>query len=496
MISISIINNKCPFCNSMLRDQIVKCPESIILECKECQKCKKYFYNENYYNLLEKLANKYGRKINSRVYLISKVYSQQTFDKYTKRKKNKKSKIIPVNNYDCIYHINGKCFYKYQKSRRLKECIGKLHCDNYTYSSPEQFGIKIFTQNNKINILIIICQIQMDSFLNDENKILYFFRNTRLRGKSVYLHLSFDNSISYDLFCKNEIKNMKIKNHKLLILLDNPLELQKIMMVPFRKIKKYIAIPFYFYEMGMESKGQIIISKEKLFHSIKSNTKTDENRKQYDIENKSNNEDKNTTIKKKVEKRHIVTVTKKEVGVSVIVLSENKKCLYNEHDLFDVSAKIRIVISSGKIIDYFIPAAYCSQCDKFYCIKSDFNIAKKRGVILCPIENEIHIASGNTWRKTASSNESKIHQMGYNVQKNFDYTVEQRRVILANIIENTNITKHEIQSLLNRFIHQHQKQKNYALCVSKWREDLEFISSYKKGDIPEVIVNNFIVKHS
>ncbi len=78
--------------------------------------------------------------------------------------------------------------------------------------------------------------------------------------------------------------------------------------------------------------------------------------------------------------------------------------------------------------------------------------------------------------------------MGYNVQKGFGLTNNQREIILANIVENTNITKHEISSHIQRCINQHKKQQNYKDAVQCWQHDYEFVSNYKHGDLPEVII--------
>ena len=61
------------------------------------------------------------------------------------------------------------------------------------------------------------------------------------------------------------------------------------------------------------------------------------------------------------------------------------------------------------------------------------------------------------------------------MQRGSNYTKEQRQLILANIMENTNISKHEIESCITRPMMQHKNQPNYAEAVLAWRQDLVFI---------------------
>lgn len=65
--------------------------------------------------------------------------------------------------------------------------------------------------------------------------------------------------------------------------------------------------------------------------------------------------------------------------------------------------------------------------------------------------------------------------------------------ILANILENTDITRYEIESCISRPMNQHKNQLNYSEAVLAWKEDLEFIKSYKLGDIPEVVIEKIII---
>lgn len=181
------------------------------------------------------------------------------------------------------------------------------------------------------------------------------------------------------------------------------------------------------------------------------------------------------------------------VGVTTIVLSDNRKCTNNNHNIIDLNAKIRIAQTNGKLLICDIPAAYCKECDTYFVLKKDYKVAKSNGKILCPIIDLTQDGEKKNKGKNLSSSESRIHQLGYNVQRGSNYTREQRQLILANIIENTNISKHEIESCIVRPMMQHKTQPNYADAVLAWQQDLEFIKNYKHGDIPEVIIDRIVI---
>lgn len=183
-----------------------------------------------------------------------------------------------------------------------------------------------------------------------------------------------------------------------------------------------------------------------------------------------------------------------EVGITAIVLNNNRKCTNENHHIQDIQAKLRIALNpSGKIVNYNIPAAYCKICDAYFVLKKDFKRAKEYGVILCPVIDRTKIYATSFKAEYQIGNESRIHHLGYNVKKGNGLTDSQRHVVLANIVENTDISKYEITSNINRCISQHKKQPNYSESVKNWKNDLEFINNYELGDMPEVIINKVII---
>lgn len=180
--------------------------------------------------------------------------------------------------------------------------------------------------------------------------------------------------------------------------------------------------------------------------------------------------------------------------ITSIVLNDNRKCIYMEHHLSDFNGIIKVVTPNGDVLDKSVLISYCEECDNFIMLKSEYLHLKKQYALLCEI---IDYSNNKTKKyplhKILSSNESRIHRMGYNVIKSEKNTKIQRQVILSNIIENTNISRSEIISCIQRPLSQHKNQSNYQDAVKCWTEDIEFVKSYKHGDMPDVIVEKLII---
>lgn len=182
----------------------------------------------------------------------------------------------------------------------------------------------------------------------------------------------------------------------------------------------------------------------------------------------------------------------KDVGVSVIVLTANRKCIIKEHEITDVEAVVRIASPDGSLLNHKMPAAYCEVCNLYFAIMSDYLKAKELGTLLCQVvdRTEVRVVNGKI---VFRANESKMHRLGYNVKKNNDLTTDQRRVILANMIENNLVSKHEAISNISASMKRHINQKNYAQATAAWKSDLDFLRSYHEGDLPQVRVKQIIL---
>lgn len=186
-----------------------------------------------------------------------------------------------------------------------------------------------------------------------------------------------------------------------------------------------------------------------------------------------------------------------EKVITAIVLSDNRKCMQPNHKLFDVIAKVCLADLKGKVILSSVKSAYCDTCNTYFVLKEDFKQLKLKGVLLCSVEDKTtHYLLTHKNQKYNTIGESRIHKMGYNVRKDYGYTEVQRHIILANIIENTDISQHEILSIIDADVARHKNKSTHRQAVKKWMSDREFVSKYKTGDLPEVLIDNIILKYN
>lgn len=175
-------------------------------------------------------------------------------------------------------------------------------------------------------------------------------------------------------------------------------------------------------------------------------------------------------------------------------MSHNRKCVFEEHTLSNVKAIIRILSQNNKVIDFTIPAVHCKECNQYIILKSDFKSIKQRGTLLCRVIDETPEYIAKHKNSSYSGTESKVHRLGYNVIKQgYNYTFTQRKIILANIIENYGITQHEILSMLDTNIARKINMPNYADAVEKWKQDREFVANYEFGSVPEVLIDEVVI---
>lgn len=180
--------------------------------------------------------------------------------------------------------------------------------------------------------------------------------------------------------------------------------------------------------------------------------------------------------------------------VTAIILSYNKKCEYKQHHLIDTKATIKILSKNNKVIDITLPSVFCKECNQYIILKNDYKSAKQKGILLCKVTDLTPEYITKHKNSSYSGTESKVHRLGYNVIKQkYNYTYEQRKIILANIIENYGITRHEILSMLDTNITRKINIPNYADAVRKWQQDREFVKNYSLGDIPEVIIDKVVI---
>lgn len=296
-------------------------------------------------------------------------------------------------------------------------------------------------------------------------------------------HEKLDKTAAY-----NKYKNNKMKNDP-----RNKLKSKK-------QNKTIIEIP---YEKVENSKNVININLVKgcVYFENKICTYFNDICNPYSVRCKNPNilyQNKKNTENRKIKIQNDIVQTSQKLSkgkkyVKTVILLHNRKCIYKEHSIIDVDAIIKVLTPNNKVIDSIIPAAYCEECNQYIILKTDYEQIKKKGTLLCVVIDKTPEYIVNHKKPLYSTTESKVHKLGYNVIKQYAYTFEQRKIILANIIENHDISKHEILSMLDANIARKIGLSNYSTAVSKWKQDRDYVTNYKHGDCPEVIIDKVII---
>lgn len=183
------------------------------------------------------------------------------------------------------------------------------------------------------------------------------------------------------------------------------------------------------------------------------------------------------------------------------------KCRNRNHTLEDIQAEITTINRQGIVSQVMVPAGYCSDCNIYFIMDNIFQRIKHSGIPICRTMDERTYISGiqgkEGFGKPGSSydklaQESVLRQFGYTVSQTEDLSVDQRRHILAAIVDYKVLTKNEIISYLEYFINNRKNQRNrngsfkYGQAIDRWRDDRDWISNYKMGSFKVVTVKRII----
>ena len=176
------------------------------------------------------------------------------------------------------------------------------------------------------------------------------------------------------------------------------------------------------------------------------------------------------------------------------------KCMHNNHHIEDVKAVFTTISSLGTVNKITIPAGYCSTCNMYFIMESTYKKIKKSGIPICRTVDEKNYLKNNIsgMHYNGLASESVLMQFGYNVSQKDDLPAEQRRRILAAIVDNGVLKRNEVISYLDYFINQRKNQKNkdgslrYKDAMDKWRMDRAWINKYKLGSYKEVLISSIV----
>ena len=159
---------------------------------------------------------------------------------------------------------------------------------------------------------------------------------------------------------------------------------------------------------------------------------------------------------------------------TLYIMRKEPKCLH-KHNVISVTG-ILTKLSGAPVR---INVNYCENCKRFYIHKIDFDrYCDRYGIILGSISLD-YMGFPKQQGQFNLAAESPLHFCGYTVNQQDNYTESERHKILASIMNHGIMKKPEIINYLHFYINTQGSNKRKALAVSKWEDDLDFVTNYR-----------------
>lgn len=180
---------------------------------------------------------------------------------------------------------------------------------------------------------------------------------------------------------------------------------------------------------------------------------------------------------------------------SVIVLKNTLKCSFNHHTE-DITAKIPVLNENGNVYYVERRVSYCPECNRFTILKEEFdNIGD---IVTCKVIDETSSCKPGDQIQTneAENDGSILKYYGYNVQTQKNISEQQRHIILSSVIEARIMSRGQVVDLLQTNIKRKSTRTDCQLAIQKWKEDINFVNTYKTEELPKVVFDNIILRYN
>ena len=174
----------------------------------------------------------------------------------------------------------------------------------------------------------------------------------------------------------------------------------------------------------------------------------------------------------------------------VYVVNDITSCSKNNHQFKEMKCSLPIVNFNGGIVSILSSVTQCTECERTYMLKSEYEHIITQGIPLIPIVDETKVKpSSNSSNHTCSNNDSgsKLTKYGYNVNCVSKLSDEQRKMILEFLIRYDLMQRNEIISFLNKNINngeqrtQADHKNDWTNAVNKWKDDREYVLTLDRG---------------
>lgn len=161
-----------------------------------------------------------------------------------------------------------------------------------------------------------------------------------------------------------------------------------------------------------------------------------------------------------------------------IIRTHTKKCVRESHNIMFIKSQLDIKEhSTNQVKRILVRSLYCPVCKKFYIQEYIYESILTIGVPCCKVlrrtqaKVEMGIIS-DEWNE-----ESLLHEAGYTVNKNDNFSNEERRKILDRLIETGELTPYAIIDHLSWLISRSKsyKKQDMSEAQNKWKNDADYI---------------------
>lgn len=200
--------------------------------------------------------------------------------------------------------------------------------------------------------------------------------------------------------------------------------------------------------------------------------------------NKSVNTDKKKSRRKRsgVKTREVIAVP---CG-NYVVRGNIFHCMHEGHGIQDVKAAFSVRTKSGTVTEVTVSASYCEVCKLFFIMDSVWGFIRSKGRPLCKIvEYDTYRMDPYKYERGMGElkPESILSEFGYSVSAQKGLSAKRRHKILKNLIDREVLSRQEIISYLEGFIRLRKYDYKCRAAISKWKEDISFVSQYHPGDL-------------
>ena len=179
-----------------------------------------------------------------------------------------------------------------------------------------------------------------------------------------------------------------------------------------------------------------------------------------------------------------------------IVRVNTNRCTSGGHRLKDIKCSVPLGLFSGGVRRVEVPAAYCYVCDKYYILDEDYEMLKKKGVVLCHIDEKEELVKDYGYDDCdfELNKESLLHKIGYNVSATDNLLCSKRWYILESAVDFEILTREEICSHLDYLIHRSKGRLHYEDAISKWECDRTHIANYRSNELETIKAESISTK--